>query len=264
MHQARAVAEQLAPAFVGGAARSRHPRRSAARRRNPRAGESRRAGPGAPRRYIASGWNGAPQAISRRCCASTSSPPGRGGSPSSSRAATPSMAASHSSTSKRLAGTSTAREGSSMPVIGAADALQQARDALRRADLDHLIDPAPVDAEIERGGRDHGAQPALRHRGFDAAALGDVEAAVVQADRQRLRVQPPQRLEQHLALRAGVDEHDGEVGDADAVEDFAAPRSAPSARPRAARRRAASPRATAARRPRPRSAHAAAAPSAET
>ena len=35
-------------------------------------------------------------------------------------------------------------------VVGAADALQQARGALRRADIDDEVDVAPVDAEIER------------------------------------------------------------------------------------------------------------------
>ena len=150
------------------------------------------------------------------------------------------IAASHSSTSKRLAGTRIARAGLVHAVVGAADALQQARDALRRADLDHLVDAAPVDAEIERGGRDHGAQLARRHRRLDPAALGDVEAAVVQRDRQRLGVQPPQRLEQQLALRAGVDEHDGHAGGADALQDLAAPRSGPCGRTRAAARRAAS------------------------
>ena len=43
-------------------------------------------------------------------------------------------------------------------VIGAADALQQPARALRRADIDDEIDVAPVDAEIERRGADHGAQ----------------------------------------------------------------------------------------------------------
>ena len=48
------------------------------------------------------------------------------------------------------------------PVIGAADALQQPRGALRRADIDDQIDVAPVDAEIERRGADHRAQLAAR------------------------------------------------------------------------------------------------------
>ncbi len=104
------------------------------------------------------------------------------------------------------------------PVVGAPDPLQQARDALRRADLDHLIDAAPVDAEIERGRRDHGAQLPGRHRGLDPAALGDVEAAVMQRDRHRLRVQLPERLEHQFGLRAGVDEHDRHGGGPDALQ----------------------------------------------
>ena len=39
-------------------------------------------------------------------------------------------------------------------VAGAADALQPARDRLRRLDLDHEVDGAHVDAELERGGGD--------------------------------------------------------------------------------------------------------------
>jgi hypothetical protein len=45
-------------------------------------------------------------------------------------------------------------------VVGAADALDEARRALRRAHLDDQIDVAPVDAEIEAGGADERAQPA--------------------------------------------------------------------------------------------------------
>ena len=91
-------------------------------------------------------------------------------------------------------------------VIGAADALQQPRGALRRAHVDDEIDVAPVDAEIERGGRDHGAQPARRHRVLDAAALPDVERAVMQRDREIVVVHPPELLEDHLGLAARVDE----------------------------------------------------------
>ena len=125
------------------------------------------------------------------------------------------MAASHSSTSKRLAGTRMARDRLVHPVIGAADALQQPRHALRRADLDHLIDAAPVDAEIERRRRHHRAQLSVRHRRLDAAALLHLERAVMQRDRQRRLVQPPQRLEHQLRLGARVDEHDRHAGRAD-------------------------------------------------
>ena len=76
-------------------------------------------------------------------------------------------------------------------VIGAADALEQARDALGGADLDDLVDAAPVDAEVERGGGDDGAELAGGHSGFDFAALADVEAAVVDGDGEGLVVQLP-------------------------------------------------------------------------
>ncbi len=80
-------------------------------------------------------------------------------------------------------------------VIGAADALEQPRGAFRRADIDHQIDVAPVDAEIERGGRHHGAQLSRRHRILDAAALADIERAMMQRDREIIVVHPPQLLE---------------------------------------------------------------------
>ena len=55
------------------------------------------------------------------------------------------------------------------PVVGAADPLQQARAALGRAHLHDEVDVAPVDAEVEAGGRDQAAQLARRHRRLDLA-----------------------------------------------------------------------------------------------
>ena len=92
-------------------------------------------------------------------------------------------------------------------VVGAADALQQPRGALRRADIDHEIDVAPVDAEVERRGADHRAQPPDRHRLLDLAALRHVERAVMQRDREVVVVDAPELLEDRLGLAAGVDEH---------------------------------------------------------
>jgi len=66
-------------------------------------------------------------------------------------------------------------------VIGAADPLQHARGALRRADIDDQVDVAPVDAEIERRRADDSTQATARHRGFDLASLRHVERAVMQA-----------------------------------------------------------------------------------
>ena len=141
-------------------------------------------------------------------------------SPSSSRAAIASSAARHSSTSKRLAGDEQGAARLVEPVIGAADALHQARHALGRADLDDEIDVAPIDAEIERRGRDHRAQLARRHRRLDLAALLDGQDAVMQRDRQIVVVEPPQLLEHELGLGAGVDEDDRWSVAADHVVDL--------------------------------------------
>ncbi len=92
------------------------------------------------------------------------------------------------------------------PVIGAADTLQHPARAFRSADIDHEIDVAPVDAEIERGGADHGAQTPRRHGVLDLAPLRHVERAVMQRDREPVLVDAPQLLEDHLGLHARVDE----------------------------------------------------------
>ena len=171
------------------------------------------------------------------CCASTSSAPVRAGGVSCAFSATASSAARHSSTSKRLAGTSTPRRRLVHAMVGAADALQQARGALRRADIDDEIDVAPVDAEIERRGADHRAQPAGRHRGLDLAALRDVERAVMQRDREVVVVDAPELLEDALGLAAGVDEDQRGLVALDELVDLADRVMARNARPRADARR---------------------------
>jgi hypothetical protein len=85
-------------------------------------------------------------------------------------------------------------------VVGAADALQQAGDALRRADLHHLVHRAPVDAEVERGGGDHGAQPPAAIAASTFRRCSTVRLPVVQADRQVVVVHPPEPLEAELRL----------------------------------------------------------------
>ena len=92
------------------------------------------------------------------------------------------------------------------PVVGAADALDEAAGAFRRADVDDEIDVAPVDAEVEGGGGDDRAQRALGHRRLDLAPLHGVERAVMQGDGQAKIVDAPQVLEQQLRLHARVDE----------------------------------------------------------
>ena len=80
-------------------------------------------------------------------------------------------------------------------MIGAADALEEARGSLRRADIDDEIDVAPVDAEIERGGAHDRAQAPARHRRFDLAPLRYVERAVMQRDGEIVVIDVPELLE---------------------------------------------------------------------
>ena len=91
-------------------------------------------------------------------------------------------------------------------MVGAADALGKPARALGRADMDDQIDVAPVDAEIEGRGADHRAELAGGHRRLDLAPLAGVERAVMERDRQALRVDAPQLLEDQLGLAARVDE----------------------------------------------------------
>ena len=56
-------------------------------------------------------------------------------------------------------------------VVRPPDPLHQPLDVLGRANLDHQIDIAPVDAKVERAGADHGAQLPGRHRRLDLCAL---------------------------------------------------------------------------------------------
>jgi hypothetical protein len=106
-------------------------------------------------------------------------------------------------------------------VIGAADPLQQARAALGRAHLDDEVDVAPVNAEVEAGGRNEGAQLARGHRRFDLAPRLEREAAVVNADRQAGLVGGPQFLEDQLGQAAGVAEHQGRLVTLDQLDHLA-------------------------------------------
>ena len=72
------------------------------------------------------------------------------------------------------------RDGAEL-VAGAADPLQPARDRLRRLDLDHEVDGAHVDPELERRGGDEARDPAGLQVLLDEHALLAREAAVVRA-----------------------------------------------------------------------------------
>ena len=89
-------------------------------------------------------------------------------------------------------------------VIGAADPLGQPACPLWSTDIDDKIDVAPVDAHVERGGRDNGPEAARGHRCFHLAPLADIERTVMQGNRQRVFVDAPEFLEHHLRLAAGV------------------------------------------------------------
>ena len=172
----------------------------------------RRAGRCAPRRRAASASNGPQQAMPTRCWASTSRPPGCGASPSSVCSRIASSAARHSSTSKRLPGTSSAREGWSRRWLA-----RPIRCRMRETPLGAPIcttrstSPQSMPRSSEEVQTIALSAPCA-HRRLDPAALLDRERAVVQRDRQVVVVVPPQLAEQDLRLGAGVDEDERGAG----------------------------------------------------
>src|SRR5204863_4887557 len=66
-------------------------------------------------------------------------------------------------------------------VAGPADALQSARDGWRRFDLNHEIDRAHVDAELERRGRYERAEVSALEQIFDLGSLRPRERSMVRA-----------------------------------------------------------------------------------
>ncbi len=107
------------------------------------------------------------------------------------------------------------------PMIGAPDPLGEAARAFWGADIDDEIDVAPIDAKIERRGADDRLQPARRHGRLDLAALTGVERAVMQRDRQRFFIAPPQLLKDIFGLRPRIDEDEGQFRGPDRGVDFA-------------------------------------------
>ena len=103
-------------------------------------------------------------------------------------------------------------------VAGAADPLQAARDRLRRLDLDHEVDGAHVDPELERRGRDEAWDAARLQVLLDLRALLARERAVVRARNLLLRqLVQPQR--QPLGEAAVVDEDDRRAVRADELDE---------------------------------------------
>ena len=78
-------------------------------------------------------------------------------------------------------------------MAGPADALQPAGHRRRRLDLDHQIDRAHVDAQLQAGGGDDGLQPSGLEVVLDLGALLLADRAVVGAGQQRLGARRPAR-----------------------------------------------------------------------
>ena len=92
-------------------------------------------------------------------------------------------------------------------VARASGALHQARDALRRADLEHAIDRQEIDAEIEARRADDRLQLPVLQTQFDPLAHFLIERAVMQRDQPGpVRPQFQQRAIPDLRLRARVGE----------------------------------------------------------
>ena len=89
----------------------------------------------------------------------------------------------------------------------AADALQAARDGLRALDLDHEVDRAHVDAELERGRGDEARDLPRLQELLDLDPLLARERAVVRAGDGRVR-ELVQAEGEPLRETAVVDEHD--------------------------------------------------------
>src|SRR5262249_12333073 len=70
-------------------------------------------------------------------------------------------------------------------VPGAPDALHAARDRRRRLNLNHQVNRAHVDAQLEGAGGDQAAQAACLERFFDRHALLARDRAVVRSDKRR-------------------------------------------------------------------------------
>ena len=71
-------------------------------------------------------------------------------------------------------------------MAGAADALQAAGHRRRRLDLNHQIDRAHVDAQLQAGRGDDGAQTSALEVVLDLGALLLADRAVMRAGQQRL------------------------------------------------------------------------------
>ena len=112
------------------------------------------------------------------------------------------------------------------------DALHQPFDVLGRAHLDHQINIAPVQPQIERPRANHSAQLASNHRRFYPLALFARQRTVVNADRKCLFVRQPQIVKENLGLCAGVVKDQRDAMGFDLFQDCRDGVFAPAPRPR--------------------------------
>ena len=103
-------------------------------------------------------------------------------------------------------------------MAGPSDPLQAAGDGRRRLDLDHEIDRAHVDAELERGGGDERRQASGLEQIFDFHALRPGDRAVVRTD-QRFAGELVQRAGQPLGETPAVDEDERRAMRANQLEE---------------------------------------------
>ena len=104
-------------------------------------------------------------------------------------------------------------------MAGAADPLQPPRDRLRALDLDHEVDGAHVDPELERRGRDEAGDPAALQQLLDLDALLARERAVVGA-REVAAGELVQPQREPLGEAAVVDEDDRRAVRLDEAKDL--------------------------------------------
>ena len=136
-----------------------------------------------PRPSCASSTKPSPAAMVTRCCVRRSSGLSTGRRDSMRRASAARRAAAASTNSSACEGTQLTRLTCPGRVARAAGALQQPRDALGTADLQHALHRGEVHAQVEARGRDDRLQPPLLQPLLHPAAHVGVERAVVQGRR---------------------------------------------------------------------------------
>ena len=85
-------------------------------------------------------------------------------------------------------------------MIGATNALCEAARTFWRTHIDHKIDRAPINAEIQCRCAHDCTQFACRHGIFDATTLAGIQRAVMQCNREIVVIDAPELLENRFCL----------------------------------------------------------------